>query len=385
MTVLLLTATSLILLDLEREFDQKEENLLPSVGITGDTSNEYLKFALTAFDAAKGGGALQVHFLEEEEAQEMLNDGSLSAYLILPEGFFEAASVGRETPVIRYVTRQGAQNLMTTFKEEFTRILCDAVLYAQKGTFGIDRLEGEMGKKDSESMTRISLEYVEMLLNRGDMLQTKETGIQDGLSTKESYLCGITLLFILFAALPFGILYAKKDAAFHALHLSRGGTVFGQVLSEWVAYFLSLLLILGLSLGIALFIPGVKTLLFPEGEVLAFLALLIPGALLFSLLAYCLFRWSQNAVTGTVLYVFFSLGMCFISGFFYPVHALPSALQSIEPYLPTSAARGLLAGAFTGKADLGALVLWLLWAVGFFLLSLVARQKELRGKEEVIG
>ena len=78
------------------------------------------------------------------------------------------------------------------------------------------------------------------------------------------------------------------------------------------------------------------------------------------------------------MHFFLSVGLCYLSGCFYPASALPQTVRALAEVLPTGTARGYLATCFSGDAS-GILGGILFYGAVFFLLTWLLREIRIKG------
>ena len=118
----------------------KEENRPITVGLVGDTDNEYIQYATTAIASLENiSVSFDLVVLEEEEAKRQIFSGDLSAYVLIPDDFIESVSRGENIP-LKFITSPGADGVVPMFKEEISRAIIDIFVYSEKGVFGLEEL-----------------------------------------------------------------------------------------------------------------------------------------------------------------------------------------------------------------------------------------------------
>ena len=346
--VLSLCLGLLFTMTMATEADREENQQFP-VAIAGQTDNFFFQMGLQALDAFDSSRfSLDVVTLTEEEAQAALYRGEVSAYVVIPEGFMEAAFSGDLMP-IQFVSSAGASTMVSVFKDEVTRMITQVLVQSQKGVYGMyDALKAE-GLPVGSHMDQLALQYVDYILLRDQVYTLTELGIGDALGLPEYLLCGLSVLFLLLSCLVFGPKLLRPDPALGLLLKSRGRSLTAQLLCDFGAYFLMLL-------PMAL-LPVLG------GWYMGFLQLrwqVVPAILLVTLLcasvSFFLYRLTDQLLSGILLQFSVTIAMCFLCGCMYPVFFFPEALQKISAWLPAGLARSLLAGCITGEFSLG---LWL--------------------------
>lgn len=338
------------------------------VGIVGDTYLELGLAALQMMDATQF--SMEIVAMDEEAAIAALAKSEISAYVVIPDGFMEAAMSGTIIP-IEFHSDANAKNFATFIKEEITAIVEDIVLASQKGAFGVGNALIASGNHHlaGRHSTDSTFEYVKYILNRGQIYEVSTLGISSELTLPQYLLCGLCILLFLLCSLPLAPFLIKKDLSLEQVLWSKGFTPARQVLMEAAVYFLFLL------------IPGALLLL-----TLKQMSVLAPGAFFTALPAFFalstmmffLFQLSRDYISGILLPFFTSLCLAFVSGCIYPVYFFPVALQKLSAFLPTGLARNQLSACLTGSSHTNTATL-LLYGIAFLILSILFRRKKLTG------
>lgn len=345
------------------KFNSGEEQQMFKVAITGDTDGDYISLGLAAAQTIDDM-RFSMEFLEldEAEAEKLLKKGEISAYVVLPENFVDNAIAGK-VDKIRFVTTSGDRGITTMLKNELTTLITELVVYSQKGAYGLNSALKENGSPDRKRwdlVDKISIDYVELVFHRGDMIGEKSMGISDGLGFSQYYLCGMTILLLMLIGIPFTSLGVKKDTSLESLLVSRGFSVTRQVTLEYIAHYLVLAATAVFMLLCARFMPNIISLIGDEetvSEMLVPFALrVILSAGLLASINMLVYELADNLVSGVLIHFFTTLSLGYITGCFYPIYSFPSSIQKLSSMLPTGIIRRLLAGVFTDDAPTGSLI-----------------------------
>lgn len=378
--VVLFIGVALVLAGLVTAADDSDKNVKLRIGYTGDTDNEILDMAIAAFqNFDESRYTVEFLELEESQAEKQLKDGSISAYLILPEDFVEKAMRGEMEPMY-YVTSTGATDIVTMFKNEITSLVTDVVISSQKGTFGLDEALDDNDIEDPKGVLvdTLALEYVSGIMKRAEIVALTDLQKTDGVRMAELYLGSLTVLFLMLLGLPYVAIYAHRDRSLNRLLYARGTSYVRQVACEWLPHFLSMLCLTAAVLlpVLALSASG-RDLLLPTSEWVRFLLLSVPVLAMFSTFNLFIFEVGGNAVSATLLHFFISLCTCYVSGAFYPVYTFPKAVQAVERWLPTGLARETLLLSVSAEAGVYPIIGVMLYAGLFFVgICLVRRREE---------
>ncbi len=374
-TVILLTVLGIVLGGVIST--GQEEQKVFNIAISGDRDNNYFKIGMSALQTLdETRFSVKVIDLDEPEAEKALKNGEISAYAVLPDNFIENALSGDVRP-IKYVTTAGAQDVATLFKNEVTTVITDMVVASQKGTYGLAEAMKQNGETETvnSQMTRLTIEYVNLILKRSQMIEVKELGVSNGLKLTEYYICGIFILFIMLMGLPFAPLYINRDNALSKLLVSKGYSTFSQLLSEYIANLIAFFMLLGIVFfGIGAFGSGIGLEAVLNGYgIWDFAVYAIPAVIMVAALGIALFELSSGLVSGTLLYFFVTIAFCYISGCFYPMYAFPKAIQGFASVLPIGVAFDNISSFFTGENAKANTVFVLGYALLFFMTALLLR------------
>lgn len=340
------------------------------VAMVGTADDMMVQMGLTAlrtFDSTQ----LSMEILEmtEPEAQAALEKGAIGAYVVIPEEFVEEAMQGHIIP-LKFVSTTGAASVVSVFKEEVTDVVSLLLLESQRGVYG---MQGAMKSQDiggrGKKMDELAFTYVEYILVRDQIYSMQELGISDGLGLEDYLLCGLFVLFLMLACLPFAPLHIRRDMALERMLAARGCSPLGQSLCDLGIY------MAGHGLLVAL-ISVPATLLIPQLQ-LSFWAL-VPVIFTVCSLSFLLYTLCADLISGVLVQFFITLALCFVSGCMYPAYFFPLAVQKLADWLPTGIARSHLTACLTGQSAPNG---WLLWAYGL-LFALVAVLLRLRRVKE---
>ena len=383
-TVVMLVGFALLFSAFVSANQEKEENLIFRVAVTGDVENPLVKLAVEAFKTMdETRFSIDFITMPQAEADAALRGGSISAYVMLPEDFIEKAMRGQVDP-LHFVTTTDTTDITYFLKTEIAKMVTDMVVVSQQGTYGIgDALKANGGWSIAgEHVDAISLEYFDLVIQRNQLTHVEELGVSEGLNTLEYYLCSLLILFVMIMGLPFVFLYCKKDNSLSVLLQSKGISAAAQLGAEYTAHYLSLMALIAavaVGGGIAFVCSPIEV---PEWltspllvSLLARLAVVIAMLAAFNTM---LFELCSNIISGLLLHFFTTIFLCYISGCFYPLYSFPAPIQSIARLLLVHTAREFLAPAFTEDGALSTLLLLGGYALLFFGMALLAKRMKLR-------
>lgn len=367
----------LVLNGIVESFSDDDANTRLPIAIVGQVEDSYFDMGIAALQSIDSSRyAIEVLEMEEDAARAALEKGDIAAYVVIPDGFVDAALNGK-VMTIDYVTTVGARGLVSMFKDEITHVISDIVLSCQRGMYGI---KGAYTALDiggyGRHMNSLSVSYVELVLVRSRTYEVEELGIRDQLGLEGYLFSGICVVFFALSVLPFGQMLIRQDLSLNRILASRRCGVVTQTIFEFLAFFIGYVFVLLCAFALVTF--GLRIFdidlqwLFGNVTIQRILYLL-PALLLVSSFAYMLYGLSTNLVGGMLMQFFVAAAMCFAGGCMYPVTFFPASLQSIAQYLPHSVARECVSGLLVGSTPPGALVSILGYSVLFISVAVGVR------------
>ncbi len=337
------------------------------VALVGTADDIMMQMGLTAlktFDSTQL--SMEILEMEEAEAHAALEAGTVGAYIVIPENFVDEAMDGHILP-LKFVSTTGAASVVSVFKDEVTKVISTLVLESQRGVYG---MQGAMKANDiggrGSKMNDLALTYVEYVLTRDHAYSLQELGISNDLGLEGYLLCGLGVLFLMLACLPFAPLMISRDMALGRMLAARGRSALGQCLCDLTVYCAGVLAAVLVLAGIA-------------GQFVKDLNLLpaLPAVLMVAAFSFLLYTLSGDLIGGVLLQFFTALCLCFVSGCMYPVYFFPEGIQKLAAWLPTGAARAQLAACLTGKSP-ESLPLVLGYTLVFCIIAVALRLRRVK-------
>jgi hypothetical protein len=172
--------------------------------MVGTADDEILQLGLAAMRSTDSTrNSLEVLEYSEKEALKALRLGQVGAIIVFPKGFMDDAMEGNIRPV-KFITNAGSSGMVQIFKEEVSAVISSLLLESQKGVYGMAQVmeENDVGQR-GKHMTNLALVYTDYILARDDCYSLESLGISDDLGLESYLLCGLTVLFLVLACLPF--------------------------------------------------------------------------------------------------------------------------------------------------------------------------------------
>ena len=354
--------------------DSQEENKKMLVAISGSTEDPFLQMGLSAMQAFDSTQyALEMVQMEEAEARQALAWGEIAAYVVVPDGFMEAALRGEIIPM-KFVSTTGSASLASMLRYEITETLSTILVSSQKGIYGMANAmrDNGLGKKLGRKMDDLSFIYLDYVFVRDNIYTMEELGIGDNLDFSGYLLCGLCVLLAMLMSLPFAPLMIRRDHSLDRMLAARGNGIFGQSLCEFTAYFLALFLVL---LPLPLLLTQWPDAALSAAELILQTA---PVVLMAASFSYLLYTLASDLISGVLLQFFTTVAVCFVSGCMYPVNFFPVGLQKAAAWLPTAFARSQLAGCLTGNSDTFSWMMLLGYSLVFFAVGSAIRLRQVK-------
>ena len=303
--------------------------------------------------------------LTQEEAYQELEDGQVTAVLLLPENFISGILNGTN-PDVTVVVRED-QPLEALLTHWVGQSAADLLTAAQQGIYAVLELsEGQLPQNltRDQVVSQINLEYIGMTLNRQSFFREEVLSASDAMDTGTHY--ALSLLIFLAMCLPpvFQSLFSGEDLPFRRrlLVLGRGA---GIQLSGllWVI----LLILMVLTGGITLYLT--------RGNIAGWLILcLFCGCFC----CFCCLLTRSIAGCGAVAYPLAALSV-FLSGGLIPSPLLPRWVQRLGEFSPASVLRQAL---YLHPDDWDKeLALLLFWIAGLAAVSIVLFRMRLKKED----
>jgi ABC-2 type transport system permease protein len=251
----------------------------------------------------------------EQEARNMIVEGSALGAIVIPENFSQVLSAHSSTINITVITDNSNPQISQILSQVLTQII-DA-MGQQYAIMGL----GPMVKS-------IGINPVALVVP----FRAEAKGVTEGGSYVEFVIPGLlmmTMISSVMTGLPRAIAYEKDIGTmngFLAAPISRFSIIGGKALGRIIRGFIQG--ILSLILAIVLFRINVY------GNLLSIFAILFLGVFSFVGLGIVLTSVAEDEETASMIIMTLTLPMMFLSGIFFPIQMMPSFMQTISKWLP---------------------------------------------------
>lgn len=347
--VLLCVSVSIIFTTMIKLDSSSSDKQKFKIGIVGDTSESFFGIgikALETFDSSRF--AMEFVETDEDNAKASLQNGELSAYVVIPDDFIDSIIYG-EIKKMKYYTTADSVGVSALFEEEVTQVISDILIQSQKGIYGLADAMTDSGNGEDagERMNELCVEYIGLIINRTVIGNNEIIGVADGQSIQCYFLCSIATLFMFLFGISCTSMYVKRDMSLNRIMSANGENALKQIFCEYSAYFLLMYSVVVTALVSLSAFDGVKSLI-PEfeymgvAEIFILAVRLIPMIAMISAYNFLLFEMSRDIVSGVLLQFVASVSLTYIAGCFYPIHFFPDSVQKISAFLPSGTARSYL-------------------------------------------
>lgn len=330
----------LFLADREHQASRHRGSLL-QIGIVGEKDDQYLNLGIRLIEQMESVSYnCQFQYMDEEEAQEALEQQKVIAVFFLPEGYVDSLIKGTNQPItVRFCSGQSgiASYIARQLAEVADELICDteAGIYTMKDYYRQHSLPGE-----KEADISLNRKYIDRILSRSLLFGQKTVNDKEGMEDGLYYLCNGFILLSLFLGLYCSGLW-QRDSMALARQLKRQGMSVPQQLAARYAVLLGMELLIygGLFLALwALCGTGMLELKEWTGEPAAWLLGRLPWCLPVLLLSsgviLLVYECCRDMISGVVV-LFLVIGVTgFLSGCFYPITYLPPHIQRLSGFLP---------------------------------------------------
>lgn len=370
-----------------------EEKKNYSIAVVGDLEESYLGFGVQAvrtLDDSKY--VLDFVTMTEKEAKKAFIAGELTGIIIIPDGLVDSLVYGRNDVKVKYIVSDGQKGITNILMDEFAKIASTLITRSQAGVFGLQDVmrHEEMWDVYNSATDDLNMKYIGLVLSRTEICGVEELGVSNGLPMTGYMACGILIFAILLLGITYSPVFAGRKLGLSRVYKSKGVSEPVQVLGEYVAYFaLVLLCIVGIVFVAALVLVSgaipeelLSGLSMDSGEILGLLlgytGKLIPVILFFTAMQFMFYEIVSGVVSSVLIQFILGVGMCYVSGCFYPAGFFPDVVRVFGEILPTGVAMKYMAGCILQELSALTLLSMLLYFIIFAGVSVAVRHYKIR-------
>ena len=384
-SVILLIAVAVLLVAVVSSDNNSLEKKKFNIGIVGDTSESYLGLGIAAVETLDSSNmAINFKEMSESEAKRALEAGTLNAYVVIPDGFVEAAVQG-DIKKIAFVTTPGSVGFTSILKNEIAGLISELLVHSQKGVYATGSLMMDNGLKNrSETMDEMAIEYFSLILKRSELYKTEIVGVSDSLSLGGYLICGLPIFLLLIWGISCWFLFKTTSDALSRILCAKGYKSFRQVSAEYLAYLLLMLMTLSLILLPVLFLAPALSGFVPEfadatpARLLSFALQLVPCVLLISAIQFFIYEAVPSMITSVLMQFVAAAVLSYLGGCIYPIGFFPDAIARISDYTPGGASRSFMTAFLSGADRLETALVMAGWFVVIFCSTVLLRSVRIR-------
>ena len=288
----------------------------------------------------------------EQEARNMIVEGSALGAIVIPENFSRVLSAHSSTVNITVITDNSNPQISQILSQVLTQTI-DA-MGQRYAIIGLEPMVKDIG-----------INPVALVVP----FRAEAKGVTEGGSYVEFVIPGLlmmTMISSVMTGLPRAIAYEKDIGTmngFLAAPISRFSIIGGKALGRIVRGFIQG--ILSLILAIVLFRINVY------GNLLSIFAILFLGVFSFVGLGIVLTSVAEDEETASMIIMTLTLPMMFLSGIFFPIEMMPSFMQTISRWLPFTYAVDAMRRVMVFGATLGNVYTDVLVMLAFGIATLI--------------
>lgn len=392
LSTLLLTGilSAVFLLLMEKEQKSRDIRTI-KIGVTGATNDPYFMgamFLLQELDMEQF--SLELEVMTTEEAKELLRQGKLTGYAVIPDGFVDSVISG-ENKVIEYVSLSGQASIGTVLSKEVLSVVSGLVVESQSGIYAMHNVYHHYGLDDVlwEDEEELNIRYITYIL-QNQLFERVQLETESSLSMVNYYICGIGLFFLLVWGISCSSYFSNKNSALHRILAVKGVPAWAQTMGEYAGYLLLMagsLLVILLLLFTGFTIAGSaaeKWMPFEKGQMTVLLTGCIPVLILVSAWEYLLYELVNGFLNGILVQFFSAVFTGYVSGCFFPRQNLPESMRRLSEYLPTGRAMTRLCSLMSENHNWGEVCILIVYSVCLLLAAAGIRQLRIKhGRESL--
>lgn len=332
------------------------------IGVVGNIESTFLQSGITALQSMDTTRyIIELISIDKEEADSMIMDGELTAYMLIPEEFTKSVSHAENEIYIDYVCGEGNDGLVGTVMEEIVESFSEYITGSQSTIYSAkdinDKVNGTR-RLPREQLIDINSRCINSVLTREKLCEVENMGIGFELSGVAYYFSGIFVVFLLLVGINSCMYFSGRSREYQRISIARGQRIWQQLIGE---YFPFLLLTICIILCVWVFLSyavSSEILVFEEWTDDAVIKMKgmflhsIPVVIFITLIQMFIYEIVDNLIGSILLQFIVSICMGYMSGCFYPEEFFTDAIRNVSNVLPPKMAMKYMASYFTGDGNL---------------------------------
>lgn len=297
--------------------------------------------------------------VSEEEGLALLQEGALTALVMLPENVVEEIISGQNTPVTVYLSAGNALdsrelgNLKSLLFQELANSAVGMLETAQAEIYAVQYVIGDLYETDQALVQKlyddINRFNIGAAAGRENLFRTRTVSVTENDTYVIYYGSALLTIYMLLAGLFFGGFFCHSELWRTILEKRLGASRLWQVICGFFAGLLPMS-VTGLLPFAALILPFVREQLHMELTlgVVVLLFLIMAFGVLYFMLIYRIFGEKRNALLAIGL---LALIQAYLSGCIVPSALLPDLAYNIGKYLPASFIKSAFTVVLSGEGQ----------------------------------
>ncbi len=359
-----------------------------NVGIVGDTENKLLKFGIEFLENAdEAKNYINVVLIDDEnKAAKMVENGDVVGCVFFSEQFLKSVTSGKNPP-LKYITKKSTVDLASGVVNEVLETVSVMVVDIQTSAFTADAyLDSVPDFSEKKIWSKINNFLLDKVLTRESTVGIVNVS-EKGISVEGYYFSSVVVIIVVLFGIFFAPYLIQKNMSLQRLLNLQGCNFVKQFVCESVSYILAVLLLcIVCFVGTGVILSGNDTFIeeissFKIADYLVLLIKITPAIVSLCLMQLFVYSVCKNYISGVLLQFVVSIGLCYVSGCFYPSSFFPKAMVTSVNKLPLGNSFVYVQNALIGKDNANELVLCVLWCAILFFAAAAVRKVKIRSGE----
>lgn len=352
----------------------KSQNRI-GVGIVGSIENKYMKLGvdmLNNMDASRF--SIKFINMDETAAKSSLKSGEIIGYFKIDKDFIEALENGENRP-IEYVS-SGA-GIVSDLSKEVATVFSTLLINSERAIYAADDylIDHPQVYNRERANTELNILLLKNVMSRGKIYDVKSVDTLSTLSDTDNYICGMSILFMMFTGLGLGGLLSEKNESLLKVLKSGGLSYAASLIADMlvVSLYINLMVIIftaSMALTGDVLHGNYNSLhLFEYCKDIVFLSAMFASMHLF------IYEITAKRVVAVLLELLLGISLGYIGGCIYPIRFFPDTVKRLSMFLPSGAGIQVLSDGMGYNVDIFYFAVILVYSILFIGGVYVLRNK----------
>ena len=352
----------------------KSQNRI-GVGIVGSIENKYMKLGvdmLNNMDASRF--SIKFINMDETAAKSSLKSGEIIGYFKIDKDFIEALENGENRP-IEYVS-SGA-GIVSDLSKEVATVFSTLLINSERAIYAADDylIDHPQVYNRERANTELNILLLKNVMSRGKIYDVKSVDTLSTLSDTDNYICGMSILFMMFTGLGLGGLLSEKNESLLKVLKSGGLSYAASLIADMlvVSLYINLMVIIftaSMALTGDVLHGNYNSLhLFEYCKDIVFLSAMFASIHLF------IYEITAKRVVAVLLELLLGISLGYIGGCIYPIRFFPDTVKRLSMFLPSGAGIQVLSDGMGYNVDIFYFAVILVYSILFIGGVYVLRNK----------